>query len=119
MPHHEPSPESQARARELLERYDGAERVARLPLALFIAIAPSADPDHPVFVEVTWEPGVVERPPAGSSLWRAALTNRLAQSPRPDHYDALLRGEIERSLSRFPDLETWWAWLRTGWLAPW
>jgi hypothetical protein len=111
----------EARALELLRRHDGAERVAQLPYARLITIAPQAGRDDPVHVTIYWGGGTIEQPFPGSTLWRAVLERRLAEpaSADPaDPADRVLRAQIEHSLARFPDLETWWRWLRTGWLAP-
>ncbi|HTS87880.1 MAG TPA: hypothetical protein VMG41_05265 [Gemmatimonadales bacterium] len=104
--------------RELLERYDGTERIPFLPNALYITTAPHADPAHPVYVEIAWGPGAPEKPIPGSALWRAALERRLEELQDEDPGDVLLRRQIEQSLERYPSLEAWWKWLRTGWLAP-
>jgi hypothetical protein len=103
---------------ELLRRYDGAERIERLPLAQFVTLAPSADPDEPVDVTIEWGPTTIEKPLPGSSLWRAVLSARLEQPLTADPAESIIRSQIKSSVERFPDLETWWAWLRTGWTAP-
>lgn len=119
---HQVDPEEahRRRALELLQRYDGAERVPALPYARLVAIAPQAREDDPVDVTIVWGPGpeAVERPFPGSTLWRAALERRLAQPPRQEAADRVLRAQIARSMERFPDLDTWWHWLRTAWTAP-
>lgn len=104
--------------RELLRRYDGAERIERLPLAQFVTLAPSTDPDEPVDVTIEWGPSVIEKPLPGSSLWRAVLTERLRYPPTGDRAESIVWAQITRSLERFPDLETWGAWLRSGWTTP-
>lgn len=107
-------------ALDLLRRHDGAERIPRLPFAQLITIAPAAAADDPVHVTIIWGPGNVEQPFPGSSLWRAVLDRHLRE-PRPGPptpAEPVLRAQIERSLERFPDLDTWWQWLRTGWTAP-
>ena len=119
MPEDDRSPENRERARELIERHDGADRVALLPLAWLVTVSPSADTAHPVFVDIVWQPGQRQQPVPGSALWRAALQRRLAELKDPDPLERVLRNQIERSVERFPDLESWWRWLRTGWLAPW
>lgn len=102
---------------ELVRQYDGAERVPALPSARLVSVAPATRNADPVLVAIEWVPGVVERPAPGSSLWRAALAARLAEPSRDTPDDALVREQIEQSLARFPDLESWWHWVRTGWLA--
>ncbi len=110
--------EAEALGLELLRRHDGAERVPLLPYARFVAVSPAADEDEPAMVEIEWAPGSVEHPHPGSTLWRAALTNRLSEPAGDDPGETVIRAQIERSLARFPNLDTWWRWLRTGWTAP-
>jgi len=99
-------------------QYDGIERIPFLPDAEFITVAPSTSVDDPVDVTIEWAPGHIEKPLPGSALWRAVLESRLAPPATPDPADRLIRHQILGSLARFPDLETWWAWIRTGWTAP-
>ena len=103
---------------EQLRQYDGAERVPLLEFAHLITIAPVAREDDPALVQIAWSPSALEHPFPGSSLWRAALEVLLARAPSDDPADAVLRSQISRSLERYPDLETWWHWVRTGWTAP-
>ncbi len=103
---------------DLVRRYDGAERVSLLPLARFVTVAPSTDPEEPVDVTIEWNPGWIEKPLPGSALWRAVLEGRLAQPGPPSPVEPVIRRQIAQSLERFPDLESWWAWVRTGWVAP-
>lgn len=114
----DPSAEARALALELLRRYDGAERVPLLPFAQLVAIAPQAREDEPTGVEIVWASGSVEHPVPGSSLWRAALERYLAEPERGDPADSILRAQVRHSLERYPDLETWWRWVRSGWTAP-
>jgi len=115
---HDPEAEHRQLALDLLRRHDGLERVGQLPHARFVAVAPAAGADQPVHVEISWTPDTLEHPFPGSALWRAALTRRLAEPQRDDPADRVLREQIIRSLERFPDLDSWWHWLRTGWTAP-
>ena len=103
---------------ELLARYDGAERVKDLASAKLVMIAPSGSADDPVAVTIEWAPGAMERPLPGSALWRAVLARRLEADAAGDPGAEVVRLQIRRSLERFPDLESWWHWLRTGWTAP-
>jgi len=105
-------------ALETLRRHDGAERIPLLPYARLITIAPADREGDPTVVAIHWTLGQVEHPIPGSSLWRAVLRQRLEQPPSDDPAESLLRAQIEHSLARYPDLETWWHWLRTGWTAP-
>ena len=102
----------------MLARYDGAERIADLASARLVMVAPSAAVDEPVAVTIQWAYGAMERPLPGSALWRAVLEHRLEAEADGDPGAAVVRWQIRRSLDRFPDLETWWHWLRTGWTAP-
>jgi hypothetical protein len=101
-----------------LRKYEGRERIPLLPSARLVLVAPSRHRDTPVLVAIEWSPGVWERPLPGSSLWRAALTGHLARQVSGGPAGAVVRAQIEDSLTRFPDLECWWAWLRAGWLCP-
>ena len=103
---------------DLARRYDGIERIALLPYAEFITLAPSTRLDDPVDVTIEWGPDRVEKPLPGSALWRAVLESRVARPATPDPAERLIRHQILGSLARFPDLESWWAWVRTGWTAP-
>ncbi len=104
---------------DLIRRHDGAERVPLLPMAELIIVSPSSDPDQPPDVAIQWNPERLEQPIPGSALWRAVLERRLGAPPNPqDPADRVVRLQIERSLLRFPSLESWWSWLRSGWSAP-
>ena len=118
MPSRDPQKEHRALALELLRRYDGAERIPHLPFAQVVLIAPAAGEDDPVHVEIVWSPGAIEHPFPGSSLWRAVLRRHVERPSNGDPRDRVLREQIQRSLQRSPDLESWWHWLRTGWTAP-
>lgn len=114
----DPRDEPEALALDVLRRHDGAERIPLLGVALLITVAPNDREGDPTVVAIEWSPGRTEHPIPGSSLWRAVLTQRLAEPPSGDPTEPVLRAQIERSLARYPDLETWWHWLRTGWTAP-
>ncbi|MGH7669053.1 MAG: hypothetical protein ACRENQ_06125 [Gemmatimonadaceae bacterium] len=90
---------------------DGVERVALLPTAHMVAVAPSVDADDPAYVFIEWTPDLVERATPGSAVWRAALDAYLASDGLHDdpHRDQL-RMEITRSLVRFPSLDAWFRW---------
>jgi hypothetical protein len=103
---------------DLVRQYDGHERIPQLAHAALITLAPSTDPDEPVDVLIEWSPGQVEKPLPGSALWRAVLEGRLARPVSRDPAERLIRRQVQRSLERFPDLESWWHWVRTGWTAP-
>jgi len=103
-------------AAEVRRELDGLARVPLLPLARVVISAPSADPDEPAAVIIEWRQGVVERATPGSAIWRAALQRQLAEPARNDPADAIVRGQMQRSLARFPDMESWFALVRTGWL---
>jgi hypothetical protein len=103
---------------ELLAQYDGAERVQDLASARLVMVAPSRSADDPVAVMIEWASGGMERPLPGSALWRAVLARRLEADAAGDPGAEVVRVQIRRSLERFPDLEGWWHWLRTGWTAP-
>jgi hypothetical protein len=109
--------EQRALELELLRQHDGAERIPYLPLAQLVTVTPLAREDDPTAVEIVWGPGSVERPAPRASLWRAALQRYLAEPESADPADAILRAQVGRSLERYPDLETYWHWLRTGWTA--
>ena len=102
----------------LLAQYDGAERIADLATARLIMLAPANATDDPVAVTIQWASGDMERPLPGSALWRATLWRQLAMAGPVDPADDVVRRQIRRSLDRFPDLESWWHWVRTGWTAP-
>ena len=103
---------------ELLARYDGAERIQDLASAKLVLVAPSRSADDPVAVMIEWATGTLERPLPGSALWRAVLAGRLQAKAYGDPGAEVVRLQIRRSLERFPDLESWWHWIRTGWTAP-
>jgi len=99
---------------------DGADRVAWLPLAATVIVGPPREPDEPASVIIEWEPGRVERPVPGSTLWRAAVGRevRRLEEEAAGAPEELLADRLSRAAERWPDIDTWWAWLRTGWLAP-
>jgi len=114
MSDHHPHAEAAARAQELLRRHDGADLALRLDEARIIAIAPALEPDAPVYVEIVWADRL-DHPIPGSTLWRSAIERRLAQ-PAGDRSDSdVLRRQMRDSLDRFPSLEDYWEWVRTGW----
>ena len=103
---------------DLARQYDGIERMPLLAHAEFITLAPSTDPNQPVDVTIAWGLDRVEKPLPGSALWRTVLENRLARQITPDPAERLIRHQILRSLDRYPDLVSWWAWVQNGWTAP-
>jgi len=114
----DPQAEHRALEEALLRQHDGAERVARLPCAQFVVVSPGTRARDPVFVEIVWSAQAIEHPIPGSTLWRAVLADWLLRHPSLDPVEGTLRAAVEQSLARWPDLETWWHWLRTGWTAP-
>jgi hypothetical protein len=105
-------------AATLVAAYDGVDRIALLPKAKLVLVAPGQDTETPVQVTIQWSPASWERPIPGSSLWRAVLTDQLSRLSDTDPADGILRTQIEQCLARFPNLEHWWAWVRSGWLTP-
>ncbi len=103
---------------ELVRRYDGADRIPQLSGARLVVVSAASSADDPVAALIQWTADAFERPAPGSALWRAILERRLAEPPVADPADQVLRDQILRSLERWPNLETWWHWLRTGWTAP-
>jgi len=103
---------------QLYRQYDGAERIPFLAAARLVLLSAAANEEDPVSVLIQWTADSFERPAPGSALWRAVLDGRLAMPPGDDPGEGLLRKQIEISLRRWPDLETWWRWLRSGWTAP-
>jgi len=110
----DPHAETTARAQALLRRHDGAELVPRLHEARFIAVAPAREPDAPVYVEIAWIHGL-DHPIPGSALWRAAIEYRLTELSSGRRDAEILRREMRDSLERFPSLESYWEWVRSGW----
>jgi hypothetical protein len=114
-----PDSSSDTSETELVRRYDGTERIPLLPLAELIIVSPSADPQLPPDVAIRWNAERLEQPIPGSALWRAVLERRLAAAPDPgDPADRIVRDQVVRCLERFPSLESWWSWVRSGWSAP-
>ncbi len=107
---------------EQLRSLDGVDRVPLLSSALEVIVGPRTHPDEPAFVIIEWVPGRVEHPIPGSSLWRAAIELELAKLSESNDPNGpvgrTLSEQLRQTLRRWPDLETWWLWLRTGWLAP-
>lgn len=99
-------------------QFDGEDRVPRLPSARFILVSPSAAVNDPVHVAILWPSGIWEQPVAGSRLWHAVLDRRMAELDSRIPEQRILQDEIRLSAERFPDLESWWKWLRSGWTAP-
>jgi len=99
-----------------LQHVDGSERVSLLPLARFVLCAPASDPDDAPLVIIEWAEDLVERPTPGSALRRAVISRWLLEPARDD--DRIVRAQLERAIRRFPDIDTWWAEQRRGWLAP-
>lgn len=98
---------------------EGVDRVPLLDLAEGVIVGPPRSPDEPPLVLIEWTPAHVERPQPGSVLWRAVIEREIAapvDNPDPIAFERV--EQLRRSLRRWPDLDTWWAWLRTGWLAP-
>ena len=110
----DPHAETAARAQELLRRHDGAELVPLLESARLIAVAPAQERDAPVYVEILWARGL-DRPIPGSTLWRAAVERRLAEPSGGGPAEEILRRQLRESLERFPSLEVYWEWVRSGW----
>jgi hypothetical protein len=94
---------------------DGAERVALLPRAAFIAVAPgSTDKDEPPYVFIGWTRDAVERPYPGTTIWRAVL-ERYLDAPHPDDPGhAIVRTLVGDALARFPSLDAWLWWSDHG-----
>jgi hypothetical protein len=106
-----------ARERDTLRDLDGAERVAALPLARMVALAPGAQgEEEPSYVFIAWSPDAIECACPGSALWRAVLAQYLAKGaqrglPRStDDGDAPIREAVMRDLRRFPSLDVWLRW---------
>jgi len=98
---------------------DGIDRIPLLDFAESVIVGPPTRPDEPALVVIEWTGGRVERPPPGSTLWRAVIARELAPLESADDPPSRERAEqLGASLRRWPDLDTWWTWLRTGWLAP-
>lgn len=97
---------------------DGAERVSSLAMARLVMVSPSNREGAPVHVAIKWAPGVWEQPVPGSSLWHTVLEQRLAALDPSVPDQRILGGQIRQSRARFPDLESWWAWVRSGWTRP-
>lgn len=98
---------------------DGAGRVAWLPLAATVIVGPPREPDQAASVIIEWGPGRVERPVPGSTLWRAVIEREVRRLEEEAGVAAqLLADRLSRAAERWPDIDAWWAWLRTGWLAP-
>jgi hypothetical protein len=69
-------------------------------------------------VTICWNPDHWEQPVPGSRLWHAVLDHRLAQLDPELADQRILREEILRTAARYPDLDSWWSWVRSGWTAP-
>jgi hypothetical protein len=98
---------------EVRRQYDGRERIGLLPFSRFIAIAPAAELDEPVWVFIGWADDFVERPLPGSSIWRAALRRYfdISHDAGPEQEErGPIRSSIEVSLARFTSLEAWLYW---------
>jgi hypothetical protein len=104
------APQVERSESEVLRRLDGVERVALLPYARLVAIAPGRDVQQPVYVFIEWVPGLIERPYPGSAIWRAALEHYLAQPRDGDPTFAALAPIVRACLERFPSLEAWIRW---------
>lgn len=95
------------RARQELE---GVDRVNMLSEAEFVCVMSASGPEEPVVVIIGWRRDVVERPYAGTAIWRAAL-QRFAHAARDGTpTDGPLIDAAMRSLDRFPTLDRWLAW---------
>ena len=57
----------------------------------------------------------LDRPIPGSTLWRAAVERRLADPSGGGPAEEILRRQLRESLERFPSLEVYWEWVRSGW----
>lgn len=101
--------------REQLDELEGVERIALLPLALHVALAPGATADEPPYVFVEWAPGAIERPYPGTAIWRAVLSQYLigqsGNSPvNNDPARDSIRHVVAESLERFSSLDAWIRW---------
>ena len=98
--------------RELRRRQeqDGVDRVAFLPAARCIALAPGKHGGEPVYVWIEWTPGYVEQPLPGSALWHAAIVRYLDAPPTGDRTDPPLRRIAAESLVRFPTMDSYSRW---------
>jgi hypothetical protein len=92
------------------EAIEGTERIALLPVAQFIAVAPGLDEDPP-YVWIQWVPGVVERPYPGTAIWRAALERYLASPMVEGGTTRVIRPLVAAALARFRSLEAWLRWM--------
>lgn len=110
MPIETVGPSQYEREQDVLRQYDGAERVSLLSSAEFVAVAPGATGEEPVYVFVEWAPQIVERPYPGSAIWRAVIERYLAQPRCGDPAFRVLRPIVEDCLRRFPSLDTWLRW---------
>jgi len=104
---------------EEMRALDGAHRVPFLSLAATLIVAPPREPDDPASVIIEWGPGRVERPVPGSTLWHASIEREIERLVADGESMSLrLAAQLSRAGKRWPDIEAWWSWLRTGWLAP-
>lgn len=91
---------------------------ALLRSARLIVLSPSGDEEAPVDVALYWLRDRPYFPLPGSTLWRTALQRWLRQPSNGSPEDGVIRTEVERSLVRFPSIESWWDALRSGWTRP-
>jgi|GEM_PF-3060821 len=104
--------------REYLRQLEGVERVALLPYASHVAIAPGTSAEEPPYVFIEWAPGGVERPYPGTTIWRAVLERYLTEPHDQDPASAALRQIVAESLRRFSSLDAWLRWVDHERLAP-
>ena len=100
-------PESERLARRQLE---GAERVAFLPSAHFLAVTVASEPGDPVVVFIGWSDAITEHAYPGTAIWQAAIRSFLASPSTGDSAEPIVREAAAESLERFPSLERWLAW---------
>ena len=85
---------------------------------MVVTVGPGRFPEEPAHVLIEWKPNTVEQPTPGSALWRAAIEQELSREKRDEPGEDFLAQQLRASLDRYPMMETWWAWVRTGWTTP-
>lgn len=94
---------------EVRRAIEGEERVALLPEAELVGVAPGED-DGPPFVVIRWTLDSTERPYPGTAIWRAALERYLEGPVQDASAEWVVRPLIATGLERFPSLEAWLRW---------
>lgn len=92
------------------KQFDGIHRIALLPQAGAISVAPGCTVGDTVHVMIAWSAVDIEEPYPGTTIWRAVLERFLANAPDDDPVWQTLKPILIADLERFPSLSAYLQW---------